>query len=38
MVDNQLIYMSKNEIRQMFSEFLADRQTSISLDETFAGW
>lgn len=35
MIDNQLVYMSKNEIRQMFSEFLADRQTGISLDETF---
>lgn len=35
MVDNQLIYMSKAEIREMFKSFLADRQTGISLDETF---
>lgn len=35
MIDNQLVYMSKNEIRQMFRSFLADRQTGVSLDDTF---
>lgn len=35
MIDNQLVYMSKNEIKDMFHSFLADRQTGISLDETF---
>ena len=35
MIDNQLVYMSKNEIKEMFHSFLADRQTGISLDETF---
>ncbi|SDN98927.1 NACHT domain-containing protein [Polaromonas sp. JS666] len=35
MIDNQLVYMSRDEIKQMFKAFLADRQTGISLNETF---
>lgn len=35
MIDNQLIYMSKSEVREMFASFLASRQTGISLDETY---
>lgn len=35
MIDNQLVYMSKAEIKQMFCTFLADRQTGVALDETF---
>ena len=35
MIDNQLVYISKAEIKQMFGAFLADRQTGVSLDETF---
>jgi len=35
MIDNQLVYMSKDEIKGMFRSFLADRQTGVSLEETF---
>lgn len=35
MIDNQLVYMSKSEIKEMFHTFLSNRQTGISLDETF---
>ena len=35
MIDNQLVYMSKGEIKQMFGAFLADRQMGVPLDETF---
>lgn len=35
MIDHQLVYMSREEIRQMFQNFLADRQTGASLEETF---
>ena len=35
MIDNQLVYMSKVEIKEMFNSYLSDRQTGVSLDETF---
>jgi len=35
MIDNQIVYMSKSEIKQMFGAFLADRQMGVPLDETF---
>lgn len=35
MIDNQLVYMSRSEIKQMFQNFLSERQTGVSLEETF---